>query len=94
MEHRELMLLFSDLFDALCNEIARKKGWNEETDWDEYAFVEIEPIAYDDDRIDGLLFFADGTTEFHLEREQDALNWCQFLPKTIEEVLVKVRHKI
>lgn len=94
MEHRELMLLFSDLFDALCNEIARKKGWNKETDWGEYAFMGIEPIAYEDDRIDGLLFFADGTVEFHLENEQDALNWCEFPTKTIEDVLTSLRGKI
>ena len=94
MEHRELMLLFSDLFDALCNEIAHKEGWNEDTDWNEHAFVEIEPLAHEDDRIDGLLFFADGTVEFHLEKEQDALNWCTFLPKIIEDVLVRLRSEI
>lgn len=87
MEYREL-------FYALCNKIAHKEGWNEDTDWNEYTFVGIDPIAYEDDQIDGLLFFADGTVEFHLEREQDAFYWCDFSPKTIEEVLVKLRDKI
>lgn len=94
MEHRELMLLFSDLFDAICNKIARKEGWNEDTDWNEHTFVGIEPIAYEDDQIDGLLFFADGTVKFHLERKQDAINWCQFSLDTINEVRVKLMDKI
>ena len=94
MEHIEIMLLFSDLFDAICNKIAHEEGWDEDTDWNEQTFVGIEPIAYKDDQIDGLLFFADGTVEFHLEREQDALNWCTFPPKTIEDVLVRLRDKI
>lgn len=94
MEHRELMLLFSDLLDALCYDIAYKEGWNEDTDWNEHVFVPIEPLTHEDDRIDGLLFFADGTVEFHLEKEQDALNWCTFHPKTIEDVLVRLRDKI
>jgi hypothetical protein len=94
MEHRELMLLFSDLFDDICNEIAYIEGWNEDTDWNEHTFIEIEPLAYDDDLIDGLLFFADGTVEFHLEKEQDALTWHTFSPKIIEDVLVRLRNKI
>lgn len=94
MEHRELMLLFSDLFDAICNEIARKEGWNEYTDWNEHSFMEVEPLTHEDDQIDGVLFFADGTVEFHLKRKQDALNWCTFPPKTIEDVLARLRHKI
>ena len=94
MEHRELMLLFSDLFDDICNEIAYIEGWNEDTDWNEHTFIEIEPLAHEDDLIDGLLFFADGTVEFHLEKEQDALNWHTFPPKIIEDVLVRLRNKI
>ena len=93
MEHRELMLMFSDLFDALCNEVARREGWNEDTDWNEHTFVEIEPLSHEDDQIDGVLFFADGTVEFHLEKEHDAYNWCQFSPKVIEDVLVRLKPK-
>ena len=94
MKHRELMLLFSELFDIAYNKIANDEMWNEDTDWNEHTLVGIEPISYEDDRIDGLLFFADGTVEFHLEKEQDALNWCNFSPKIIKEVLVKLRDKI
>ena len=93
MEHRELMLMFSDLFDELCNEVAQREGWGEETDWNEHISIDIEPLSYEKDLIDGVLFFADGTVEFHLKNEQDAYNWAQFSPKVIEEVLVRLKPK-
>lgn len=61
MEHRELMLLLSNLFDDIFDVIAYTEGWDEDTDWNEHTFIEIEPLAHEDGLIDGLLFFADGT---------------------------------
>lgn len=87
------MLMFSYLFDTLCNEVARREEWNEETDWNEHVFIPIEPFPYSYDRIDGVLFFADGTVEFHGELDHDALCWCHFPPGTIEEVLARLRSK-
>ena len=93
MEHRELMLMFSDLFDTICNEVAKREGWNEETDWNEHVFIPIESFPYCDSRIDGVLFFADGTVEFHEDLYHEALSWCYFSIGAIEQVLERLKPK-
>lgn len=44
-------------------------------------------IELDEDSIDGVLIFGDGTMEFHLKNEQDALNWAEFSEEVIEKVI-------
>lgn len=46
-----------------------------------------EDIVYDNDFIDFILFFGDGTIEFHLKNEQDAYNWSEFDNNIIIKVL-------
>lgn len=48
-------------------------------EWHELETISLfNPIPYNDDRIDGVLFFGDGTIEFHLEKSCEAINWADF----------------
>jgi hypothetical protein len=51
------------------------------------------PIPYDNDKIDAILFFGDGTIEFHLEKECDAINWYYFPTDFIKLVLEEINNK-
>lgn len=44
-------------------------------------------VELDEDSIDGVLIFGDGTMEFHLKNEQDAINWTGFSEEVIEKVI-------
>ena len=44
-------------------------------------------VELDEDSIDGVLIFGDGTMEFHLKNEQDAPNWAEFSEEVIEKVI-------
>lgn len=58
--------------------------------YEEYQYENIElpeKIAFDDDYIDEVLFFGDGTIEFHLQKEQDAFCWDEFPIEVIEQVI-------
>ena len=44
-------------------------------------------VELDEDSIDGVLIFGDGTMEFHLKNEQDAINWAEFSEEVIEKVI-------
>lgn len=85
---RELQMLLQ--WDAIAEHIAHKQGWTEETDWDEFTDMEIDAIPSDGDFIDAVLFFADGTTEFHLQNEQDAYNWSTFPIEINEQVYEQI----
>lgn len=63
-------------------------------DWDSFETIDIEPIPYNEDNIDGVIIFGDATTEFHLENECDALNWAEFDEKIIIQVIKKLSEKL
>ena len=44
-------------------------------------------VELDEDSIDGVLIFGDGTMEFHYKNLQDALNWAEFSEEVIEKVI-------
>lgn len=45
----------------------------------DYEFIEIpNVIPYENDCIDGILIFGDGTIEFHLQNSKEAFNWNEF----------------
>lgn len=57
-------------------------------DWNDLETISLfNPIPYDNDRIDGVLFFGDGTIEFHLENECDAINWADFTNDIIKMII-------
>ena len=83
-----MLLLFSHHWDDVANEVAKRMGWDEETDWNEHTYVDIEPIRYNSDRIDSVMVFADGTIEFHEAIDEGAYNWADYPVETISEVLL------
>ena len=57
-------------------------------DWNELESISLfNPIPYEEDRIDGVLFFGDGTIEFHLENDGDAINWADFSNDYIKMII-------
>ena len=72
--------------------------WSDETmafvlndspmEWTDYEVIVLpNKVELDEDSIDGVLFFGDGTIEFHLKNEQDAINWAEFSEEVIEKVI-------
>jgi hypothetical protein len=49
--------------------------------------IDIPEIEYEDDIIDSVLFFGDGTIEFHFKNSMDALNWAEFPIEIIDRVI-------
>lgn len=78
---------YSLLWDAMWQGVASDEGWDENTDPNEHIYWFIEPYGYDNDKIDAVMFFADGTIEFHLKKEKDAYNWSTFPLMVIEDIL-------
>ena len=72
--------------------------WNDETNsymvnsspMERTDYEIIKPpneIDLDEDSIDSVLIFGDGTIEFHLKNEQDAINWAEFSEEINEKVI-------
>ena len=72
--------------------------WNDETnsymvngspvERTDYETIKLpNEIDLDEDSIDSVLIFGDGTIEFHYKNEQDAINWTEFSDEIIEKVI-------
>ena len=72
--------------------------WNDEVDsymvngstmeWTDCETIDLpNEVELDEDSIDGVLIFGDGTIEFHYKNEQDAINWTEFSDEVIEKVI-------
>ena len=72
--------------------------WNDEADlymvngstmeWTDHEVIDLpNEVKLDEDSIDGVLLFGDGTIEFHYKNEQDAINWTEFSDEVIEKVI-------
>ena len=60
-------------------------------DWNDWECISLfSPISYEGDRIDGVLFFGDGTIEFHLENDCDAINWIDLSNDYIKMIIEKL----
>ena len=44
-------------------------------------------VELDKDSINSVLIFGDGTIEFHLKNEQDAINWAEFSKEVVKKVI-------
>ena len=87
-----------DLMSRICN-----LSWDDENDaiicndvedenlkilrWEEYQYVDITPIEYDGDKIDGVLLFGDGTLEFHYASSMEAINYTDFPFEIMDKVI-------
>ena len=73
-------------------------SWNDETyslmvndskrELSDYETIKLpNEVELDEDSIDGVLIFGDGTMEFHYKNLQDAINWAEFSEEVIEKVV-------
>lgn len=83
---------------AICDLCTTILGWECKEDyyhvngqileWSDFESIELpNKISVQNDNIDAILFFGDGTCEFHLENECDAINWGEFDDKTLKSVI-------
>lgn len=93
----EKTLAYDAILTALIRNILNAE-WNDEDNslvvngtpmrWDEYETIKLpNEIELDEDSIDSVLIFGDGTIEFHLKNEQDAINWAEFSEEVNEKVI-------
>ena len=68
------------------------KGSNEVLKWDQYRTITLpnEVKEEEGDSIDAVLMFGDGTLEYHLKNEEDAINWSEFSAETNIDVLYQL----
>lgn len=62
-----------------------------------YDYMDIllkESIPYDNDAIDAVLLFGDGTIEFHLRDDTEAFNWSVFDADILERVLTDLEKQV
>ena len=92
------------LYDTLVNELITALELSvveggimnngEIMEWNDLESVSLfNPIPYENDRIDGVLLFGDGTIEFHLENDGDALNWAEFTNDYIKMIIDELHEK-
>ena len=63
-------------------------------EWHDLESVSLfKPIPYENDRIDGVLLFGDGTIEFHLENDGDAINWAEFSNDYLKMIIQELQEK-
>ena len=70
------------------------KETDELLEWDEYQYVEIHPVEVEDDRIDGILFFGDGTIEFCYEKSREAINFTHHSFEIIDKVIASLAQNL
>lgn len=92
------------LYDTLVNELITALDLSvveggimnngEIMEWHDLESVSLfNPIPYENDRIDGVLLFGDGTIEFHLENDGDAINWAEFSNDYIKMIIEELENK-
>lgn len=89
-------ILVSELITALELSVVEGGIMNngEIMEWHDLESVSLfNPIPYENDRIDGVLLFGDGTIEFHLENDGDALNWAEFSNDYIKMIIQELQEK-
>jgi hypothetical protein len=86
---------FYPLWEEVFKKVAERNGWDEQTPF--YTMDNISlytPVGEGADAINGVLIFADGTIEFHLEEDGDAYNWSEFTIEDNDAVLQQVRAEL
>lgn len=70
------------------------KGSNEVLERDKYKLIALPNEVKEEggDYIDAVLMFGDGTLEYHLKNEEDAINWSEFSEETNIDVLYELKN--
>ena len=88
-----LMTLIRDILKLTWNDEIRSFMVNGSImEWTDYAFIDLpNEVELDEDSIDSILIFGDGTIEFHYKNEQDAVNWAEFSEEVNEKVIEQLK---
>jgi hypothetical protein len=79
------------IWESIWYKVTEQEEWNSGC----YPYyIHIKEYEYDGDMIDGVLFFADGTVEFHLKNARDAYYWSTFPIEVIIDVQNMVKNEI
>ena len=88
-----LMTLIRDILNAEWNDETNSIVLNGSTmEWTDHEVIDLpNEVELDEDSIDSILFFGDGTIEFHYKNEQDAFNWAEFNEEVNEKVIEQLK---
>ena len=88
-----LMTLIRDILNAEWNDETNSIVLNGSTmEWTDHEVIDLpNEVELDEDSIDSILFFGDGTIEFHYKIEQDAFNWAEFSEEVNEKVIEQLK---
>lgn len=88
-----LMTLIRDILNAEWNDETNSIVINGSTmEWTDHEVIDLpNEVELDEDSIDSILFFGDGTIEFHYKNEQDAINWAEFSEEVNEKVIEQLK---
>lgn len=87
---REDYLKYTNLWDEVWSNVAKRQRWTDDTDPGEHVYIDIEPYKWGFDTIDSVLVFADGTVEFHLVNEGVAFYWALWSKEVVDDILKAV----
>ena len=88
-----LMTLIRDILKLTWNdEVNSFMVNNSIMEWTDYAVIDLpNEVELDEDSIDSIFIFGDGTIEFHYKTEQDAFNWAEFSEEVNEKVIEQLK---
>ena len=88
-----LMTLIRDILNAEWNDETNSIVMNGSTmEWTDHEVIDLpNEVELDEDSIDSILFFGDGTIEFHYKNEQEAINWAEFSEEVNEKVIEQLK---
>lgn len=88
-----LMTLIRDILNAEWNDETMSFVLNGSTmEWTDHEVIDLpNEVELDEDSIDSILFFGDGTIEYHYKNEQDAFNWGGFSEEVNEKVIEQLK---
>lgn len=73
------------MYDSEDNELA----------WEDMEYVTLDnTIPYNNEHIDGVLIFGDGTIEFHEKESEEAFNWIEYPIEVIQSVINQLKEQI
>lgn len=79
------------IWESMWYKVTEQEEWD--SDYNPYC-IPIDEYEYDGDVIDGVMFFDDGTVEFHLRNARDAYYWSTFPREVIVDVQNRVKLEI
>lgn len=103
LENAMNLIARENLLSAMCGHLLNLT-WDDNEDtllvngtplaWGDYEIIDLDEIPYEDDVIDTLLIFGDGTMEFRMKNAHEAFNFAEFPFDTIDKVINMLHQKV